>query len=78
MNNLLDPFEFLNLRFERDMFDCEVIWMIGLFVQLVWDIVICKKKYPKIETMKREYELKYLTHQKSNMPHLSFIAGLLD
>ena len=71
-------FEFLNLMFERDIMDCEVIWMIGLFVQLVWDIVICKKKYLKLETMKSEFELKYLTHQKSNMPHLSYIAGLLD
>ena len=37
-------FEFLNLMFERDIMDSEVIWMIGNFVQIVWDVVICKKK----------------------------------
>ena len=38
-------FEFLNLMFERDIMDSEVIWMIGNFVQLVWDVVICKKNW---------------------------------
>ena len=57
--------EFLNLMFERDIMDSEVIWMIGNFVQLVWDVVICKKKHLKIETMKSEYEIKLFTHQKS-------------
>ena len=71
-------FEFLNLMFERDIMDSEVIWMIGNFVQLVWDVVICKKKHLKIETMKSEYEMKFFTHQKSNMPHLGYIVGLID
>ena len=64
--------------FERDIMDSEAIWIIGNFVQLVWDIVICKKKSLKIETMKNEFEMKYFTHQKSNMPHLGYIVGLID
>ena len=71
-------FEFLNLMFDSDRMDGEVIWLLGVYVQLVWEIVICKKKLLKLETMKSEYEMKYSTHQKSNMPHLNYIVGLLD
>ena len=71
-------FEFLNLMFESDLMDEEIIWMIGIYVQLVWNIVICKKKTLKLNLMKREYSMKYQTHQKSNMPDLGYIVGLLD
>ena len=71
-------FEFLNLMFDSDRMDGEVIWILGVYVQLVWDVVICKKKGLKLETMKSEYELKYSSHQKSNMPHLNYIVGLLN
>ena len=36
-------FEFLNLMFESDLMDSEIVWMLGIFVQLVWNFVICKK-----------------------------------
>ena len=71
-------FNVLNLMFESDRMDGEVIWILGIYVQLVWDVVICKKKHLKLETMKSEYEMKYSTHQKSNMPHLNYIVGLLN
>ena len=71
-------FEFLNLMFESDRMDEEIIWMIGIYVQLVWNIVICKKKTLKLNLMKSEYSMKYQTHQKSNMPDLGYIVGLLD
>ena len=71
-------FEFLNFMFDSDIMDNEVIWMLGIYVQLVWDFVICKKKCLKLETMKSEYSMKYLTHQRSNMPNLGYIIGLFD
>ena len=71
-------FEFLNLMFESDVLENEVIWIIGVYVQLVWDTVICKKKHLRIEKMKSEISLKYLTHQRSNMPDLGYIVGLFN
>ena len=41
-------FLILNLLFENDVMETEAIWMIGIYVQLVWDYVICKKKTFKI------------------------------
>ena len=71
-------FEFINLMFEENVMEDEAIWLIGIYVKFVWKIVICKKKELKLETLKSEYQLKFITHQESNMPDLGYIAGLLD
>ena len=68
-------FELLNLMFESFLLDKEIIWMLGIFVQLVWDVVICKKKSLKIETVKSEYLLKFESHKTSKMPTLEHIVG---
>ena len=46
-------FEFLNLMFESDLMDSEIVWMLGIFVQLVWNFVICKKNTAKRNTHSR-------------------------
>ena len=71
-------FEFLNLMFDSSLLDSEVVWMLGIYLQLVWDTVICKKKGLKLETLKSEYSLKYLTHKSSNMPSFAHIVVLLN
>ena len=71
-------FEFLNLMFESDLMDSEIVWMLGIFVQLVWNFVICKKKSLKLETVKSEYFLKHENHKNSKMPTLGFIVGLMN
>ena len=71
-------FEFINLMFDSSLMDSEMVWILGIYVLLVWDIVICKKKVLKLETVKSEYSLKYLTHQFSNMTSLANIVGFFD
>ena len=51
---------------------------IDYIFQYVWDIVICKQKHLKIETVKTENSMKYLTDNNSNMPSLAYIVGLLE
>ena len=72
----ISNFEFLNLMFGSNIMNDEVIWMLGVWVQLVWTYVICKKKHLKIETVQSEYSLKFVSHQNSNLPVLSHIIGL--
>ena len=43
-NGKTSNFEFVNLMFDSYVLDDEVIWILGIWVQLVWNIVICKKK----------------------------------
>ena len=69
-------FEFLNLMFDSSMMNNEVIWMLGIWVQLVWNTVICKKKWLKIETVQSEFSLKFVSHQNSHLPALAHIIGL--
>jgi hypothetical protein len=49
--------------FDSSLMDSEMVWILGIYVLLVWDIVICKKKVLKLETMKSEYSLKYFKLQ---------------
>ena len=51
-NGRTSNFELLNLMFESCVMDNEVIWILGIYVQLVWKIVICKKKMLKLEIWK--------------------------
>ena len=69
-------FEFINLMFECAALENEVIWMLGIWVQLVWDFVICKKKMLKLATVQSEFSLKFVSHQNSNLPPLAHIIGL--
>ena len=64
--------------FESDTMESEMIWILGVYVQLVWEFVVCKKKALKLEVMKSEIHLRHTTHQNSNMPDLGHIIGLLD
>ena len=77
-NGRTSNFELLNLMFESCVMDSEVIWILGIYVQLVWKIVICKKKMLKLEVVKSEFALKFGIHQNSNLPTLAHIVGLLD
>ena len=69
-------FEFLNLMFGCFLLDKEIIWMLGIFVELVWNFVICKKKVLKLETVKSEIFLKFETHKTTKMPRIEHIVGL--
>ena len=69
-------FEFVNLMFDCETMESEALWILGVYVQLVWDTVICKKKVLRLETMKSEFTMKYQTHQRSNKPNLAYIVGL--
>ena len=53
-NGRTSNFELLNLMFESCVMDNEVIWILAIYVQLVWKIVICKKKMLKLEVVKRD------------------------
>ena len=76
-HRLTSNFEFLNLMFDSFLLDKEIIWMLGVYVQLVWDFVICKKKTLKLETVQSEYLLKHEAHKTSKMPTLEHIVGLI-
>ena len=75
-NGVTSNFEFLNLMFQSSTADSEIVWLLGVYVKLVWDNVICKKKNLSLQTVKTHCAIQYEIHQKSNKPHLAHILGL--
>ena len=71
-------FEFINLMFQPSTADSEVMGLLSVYMELVWDSVICKKKNLKLLTVKTQCALRYEIHQKSNKPALGHIVGLFQ
>ena len=69
-------FEFINLMFPSSMMDSEVVWMLGVYVQLVWNNIMCKKKYLTQSQVKTECAQQYISHHASKRPTLAHIIGL--
>ena len=69
-------FEFIHLMFLSGMMDSEVTWLLGVYVRLVWDTVVCKKKSLSQQKIKTECEVKFESNNQSNMPILAHICGL--
>ena len=70
-------FEFIHLMFLSGMLDSEVTWMLGVYVTLVWNTFVCKKKIVNQHKIKTECQVKYESHYHSNLPILSHICGLI-
>ena len=69
-------FEFLHLMFDSYLMENEVIWMLGIWVELVWNSVICKKKSLSLERAKTEFSIKLANHKYTNLPAVAHIIGL--
>ena len=69
-------FEFLNLMFTPSVMDSEAVWLIGIYVQQVWDHIICKKKNLSQRQIKTECAQQFKNHQGSSRPSLAHIIGL--
>ena len=69
-------FEFLNLMFDSSAFDSEILWLLGIHVQLVWNSVICKKKILSQNHIQSELRQKYFDHHEARKPQLCHIVGL--
>ena len=77
-SGMTSNFEFLNLMFVSSMLDSEIVWLLGVYVQLVRDNVICKKKFLSQNRIKTECAQEYLNHHAANKPILAHIFGLFQ
>ena len=71
-------FEFLNLMFVSDMYDSEIIWLLGIYVELVWNNVVCKTKVLSQHLVKVECSQRFLSHHAAKKPLLAHIVGLFQ
>ena len=71
-------FEFLHLMFVQSLMDIEAVWLLGIYVKVVWDTVICKKKNISQSKIKNECFLQYNNHHACNKPALAHFVGLFQ
>ena len=74
----ISNFEFLNLMFDTSPFESEILWLLGVHVQLVWNSVICKKKFLSQSFMKSEVQQSFYDHHAARKPSLGHISGLFQ
>ena len=77
-SGMTSNFEFLHLMFEASALENEVVWLLGVHVQLVWDLVMCKKKNLSQNSIKTECQSKYQDQLKSRRPVLNYMIGLFS
>ena len=75
---LTSNFEFIHLMFVPSLFDREMIWLIGVYVGLVWNQVICKSKFLSKDFVKIECAQQFDSHHMSKKPPLGHIIGLFQ
>ena len=63
--------------FGKSLLDNEAVWLLGIYVKLVWDKVICKKGFVNQEKIESECSLQYYNHHVCNKPPLAHIVGLM-
>ena len=61
-------FEFLHFMFIQSLLDREAVWLLGIYVKLVWDNVICKKKIIYQKNVQDECSLQY--HERTGLGHI--------
>ena len=71
-------FELLHLMFASNLLENEIVWLLGVYVQLVWDQVVCKKNLLNQQLVKVECAQQYLNHHASNKPDLAHIMGIFQ
>ena len=64
--------------FISNLFEDEILWLLGTYVQLVWDRVVCKKKFLYQHFVKTECAQQYLNHHASKKPTLAHVVGLFQ
>ena len=69
-------FELINMMFMKHIMDYEVVWLLGTYIEYVWDEKIKKKKYVKISHVIGNIRLRYQANQVSKKPSLGFIANV--
>ena len=70
-------FELLNLMFEKDIMDMEVVWLVVTYVEFVWTEKFMRNKIVKLEYLMGHIKLCYRSNQVSRKPtlgHISYIS----
>ena len=69
-------FDILNLMFVKHVMDKEVLWLIGMVLEFIWEEKVIRKKNVKLEHLIGHVKLKYKANSFSRKPSLGHIVGI--
>ena len=69
-------FEFLHLMFLKDVMDKEVVWLLGMVLEFIWEEKLTRKKIVKLEHLVGNIKMKYKSNQFSRKPSLGHILSI--
>ena len=66
-------FEFLHLMFLKHVMDKEVVWLLGVILELIWEEKLSRKRFVKLNHLVRYTKMKFESNQLSRKPSLGHI-----
>ena len=72
----LSNFELLHLTFPREVVENEVVWLVGTWVQLVYEEGVVRGRNLKHQFVRGHFRYKYLETQTMKMPQLNYIQDV--
>ena len=69
-------FEFISLMFSKHFMEREAVWLLGVYVEFVWQHRILKKTSLKIEHLVGQTKYRYKKSKFSRTPSLEYIFGI--
>ena len=72
----LSNFELLHLTFPREVVENEVVWLVGTWVQLVYEEGVVRGRTLKHQFVRGHFRYKFLESQTIKMPQLNYIQDV--
>ena len=69
-------FELLNLMFMKHVMDNEVVWLLGVVMEFIWDEKLTRRRIVKLENLIGFTRMKFKSNQYSRKPSLSHIMNI--
>ena len=69
----LSNYELVHLTFPRELVENEVVWLLGQWLQLVYEEVEVRKRVLKDQFVRGHYRYKYFESLTMKMPQLNHI-----
>ena len=70
-------YEFLNLMFMKHVMDNEVVWLLGVGLEFIWEEKLTRRRTVKLEHLVGFTRMKFKSNQFSRKPSLGHILSII-
>ena len=66
-------FEIIYLAFPQTVFESEILWIIGIYVEYVWKVIFSRDQKANVDKLIAHFRSKYLENLQGNKPKLKYL-----